>query len=35
VYETGGHLLVGRQQEVRGVVRDFLATVPMDARGGQ
>ena len=26
VYETGGHLLVGRQQEVRAVVRDFLAS---------
>jgi len=25
VYETGGHLLVGRQQEVRAVVSDFLA----------
>ena len=25
VYETGGHLLVGRQQEVRAVVKDFLA----------
>jgi pimeloyl-ACP methyl ester carboxylesterase len=25
VYETGGHLLVGRQQEVRAVVTDFIA----------
>lgn len=25
VYDTGGHLLVGRQQEVRDVVSDFLA----------
>jgi pimeloyl-ACP methyl ester carboxylesterase len=25
VYENGGHLLVGRQQEVRAVVRDFVA----------
>ena len=25
VYETGGHLLVGRQQEVRAVIRDILA----------
>jgi 2-hydroxy-6-oxonona-2,4-dienedioate hydrolase len=25
VYETGGHLLVGRQQEVRAVVTNFLA----------
>jgi pimeloyl-ACP methyl ester carboxylesterase len=27
LYETGGHLLVGRQDEVRTVVRDFLASV--------
>jgi pimeloyl-ACP methyl ester carboxylesterase len=26
VYETGGHLLVGREQEVREVVNNFLAT---------
>jgi pimeloyl-ACP methyl ester carboxylesterase len=25
VYDTGGHLLVGRQQEVRAVVTNFLA----------
>jgi 2-hydroxy-6-oxonona-2,4-dienedioate hydrolase len=25
VYDTGGHLLVGRQQEVRKIVSDFLA----------
>jgi pimeloyl-ACP methyl ester carboxylesterase len=25
VFDTGGHLLVGRQQEVREVVADFLA----------
>ena len=25
VYDTGGHLLVGRQQEVRALVNDFLA----------
>jgi pimeloyl-ACP methyl ester carboxylesterase len=25
VFETGGHLLVGHQEEVRGLVRDFLA----------
>ena len=25
VYDTGGHLLVGRQQEVRAVISDFLA----------
>ena len=25
VYETGGHLLVGRQREVRAVVNDFIA----------
>ena len=25
VYDTGGHLLVGRQQEVRAAVSDFLA----------
>lgn len=27
VYETGGHLLVGRQREVRSVIREFLAKV--------
>jgi pimeloyl-ACP methyl ester carboxylesterase len=26
VFETGGHLLVGRQHEVRATIRDFLAT---------
>ena len=25
VYDTGGHLLVGRQQQVRTIVGDFLA----------
>jgi 2-hydroxy-6-oxonona-2,4-dienedioate hydrolase len=25
VYETGGHLLVGREQQVRAVIKDFLA----------
>jgi pimeloyl-ACP methyl ester carboxylesterase len=25
VYQSGGHLLVGRQQEVRAVIKDFLA----------
>lgn len=31
VYETGGHLLVGRQQEVRDVVRAFLAAAGLAA----
>jgi pimeloyl-ACP methyl ester carboxylesterase len=31
VYDTGGHLLVGRQDEVRKAVHDFLATVHLPA----
>ena len=27
VYETGGHLLVGRQQQINRVIREFLATL--------
>lgn len=32
VYETGGHLLVGRQSEVRAQIRDFLARHVPEAR---
>jgi pimeloyl-ACP methyl ester carboxylesterase len=34
IYETGGHLLVGRQQEVRALVKAFLAQVYSRAPSG-